>query len=147
LGGVSLNDARRRVLYAREQDLGLDDFARVLAETTLGPTRPLDDRPRLQRMLAGANFILTARLDQPGRPLVGVARGVTDFAWCCYIAELAVSEKAQRLGIGKGLLDEARRLLGPQVTLTLVSVPEAVDFYERAGMQLVPNTFKYQRES
>ena len=134
------------VLYAREQDLSVDAFVQVLSETTLGPTRPLADRPRMQQMLAGANLILTARLDRPDRRLVGLARCVTDFAWICYVSELAVSESAQGLGIGRGLLDEARRLCGPEVTVTLVSVPEAVGFYERVGMAPAPNTFKYPRE-
>ncbi len=146
MSGVPLINPRPRVLYAREQDLSVEAFAQLLSETTLGPTRPLDDQPRLRQMLAGANLILTARLDRPDRRIVGIARGVTDFAWCCYIAELAVSASAQGLGIGKGLLDEARRQLGPTVTLTLVSVPEAVGFYQRAGMEPVPDTFKYQRE-
>ncbi len=57
--------------------------------------------------------------------MVGVARGVTDHVWCCYIAELAVVASAQGLGSGQGLLAEARRLLGPQVSLILVYVPNA----------------------
>lgn len=138
-------EQQARVLYAREQDLPVDAFSGLLAETTLGPTRPLADRERMQRMLDGAALILTARLDEPGRRLVGIARCVTDFAWICYVSELAVSESAQGLGIGRGLLDEARRVCGPTVTVTLVSVPEAVGFYERAGMAPVADAFKYQR--
>ena len=92
-------------------------------------------------MLSAAGLILTARLEQPGYPLVGVARGITDFSWCCYICELAVSASAQGLGIGKGLLDEARRQLGPGVSVMLASVPEAVGFYERVGWRGPPFFF------
>lgn len=141
-----MTSIRPRVLYAREQDLPVEAFCTLLSETTLGPTRPLADRPRMQQMLDGAGLILTARLDEPGRRLVGVARCVTDFAWICYVSELAVSESAQGLGIGKGLLDEARRFCGPAVTVTLVSVPAAVGFYQRIGMVPVADAFKYQRE-
>jgi GNAT superfamily N-acetyltransferase len=98
-------------------------------------------------MLAGANLILTARLDEPGGDtLVGVARGITDHCWACYLTELAVSRSVQGFGIGKGLLQEARRQLGPQVSLMLASVPEAVGFYERIGMPRMPDTFWYRRE-
>lgn len=137
---------RPGILYASEPALDVAEFQRVLAESGLGATRPVDDESRLRAMLSGANLIVTARLDQPGRPLVGAARGITDFSWCCYLCELAVSASAQGLGIGKGLLDEARRQLGPQVSLILASVPEAVGFYERIGMPRMPDAFWYKRE-
>jgi ribosomal protein S18 acetylase RimI-like enzyme len=135
-----------RVLYAREPGLTAAEFRAVLADCTLGAIRPIDDEARLQAMLEGADLIVTARRDAPGFPLVGVARCVTDFSWCCFLSDLAVSTSAQGLGIGKGLLDEARRHLGPTVSLFLVSVPEAVGFYERAGMAGTPNTFCYKRD-
>lgn len=103
------------VLYAREPALDIAEFRRVLVESGLGETRPVDDDTRLQAMLTGANLVLTARLDVEGKPLIGVARALTDFSWVCYISELAVSQSAQGLGIGKGLMDEARRQLGPSV--------------------------------
>ena len=42
-------------------------------------------------------------------------------------------------------MDEARRQLGPKVSLMLISVPEAAGFYERAGMERVADTFWYRR--
>jgi ribosomal protein S18 acetylase RimI-like enzyme len=135
-----------RIRYGREQDLDVAEFRRVLIHSGIGRIRPVDDEPRLQAMITGANLIVTARLEQPGRPLVGVGRGVTDSVWCCYLSDLAVSPSAQGLGVGKGLLDEARRQLGPQVSLYLASVPEAVGFYERAGMTRIADAFSYKRE-
>ena len=134
-----------RVLYATEPRLEVGEFRRVLVESGLGASRPVEDEGRLRQMLAGAGIIVTARLDQPGAPLVGVARGISDMAWSCYIAELAVSASVQGLGIGKGLLDEVRRQLGDGVSVILLSVPEAVGFYQRAGMTRVPNAFWYRR--
>ncbi|WP_343713633.1 GNAT family N-acetyltransferase [Inquilinus sp.] len=135
-----------RILYGREQDLNVAEFRRVLVESGLGRIRPVDDEPRLQAMIDGANLIVTARLNQPGRPLVGFGRAVTDTVWCCYLSDLAVSPSAQGLGVGRGLLDEARRQLGPSVSLYLISVPEAVGFYERAGMTRLIDAFSYKRE-
>ncbi len=102
------------VVYANEPCLDVDAFCRVLLESGLGATRPTGDRPRMQQMLDQADLVVTARLDRLDRALVGVARSITDFSWCCYLSELAVSSDAQGLGVGKGLLDETRRLLGPQ---------------------------------
>jgi ribosomal protein S18 acetylase RimI-like enzyme len=135
-----------KVLYASEPMLDVAEFRRVLVESGLGETRPIDDEARLKTMLDRANLVLTARLDRPDRQLVGVARGVTDFSWVCYISELAVSASAQGLGIGKGLMDEARRQLGPSVAISLISMPDAVGFYERIGMTRMSDAFWFSRK-
>ena len=135
-----------RVIYAREATLGVDEFKRVLMESGLGTTRPVSDDVRLEAMLGNSNFILTARLDEPTRPLVGIARSVTDFAWCCYLSDLAVSAAMQGRGIGRGLMDEMRRQLGAGVSIILISLPDAVSFYERAGLAKLPTAFWYKRE-
>ncbi|MBZ9908964.1 GNAT family N-acetyltransferase [Mesorhizobium sp. BR115XR7A] len=149
------------VLYARELALGIPEFRRVLVESGLGEVRPVDDEARLKAMLEGASLIVTARLDMPrldragldmagldmgGRPLIGVARCLTDFSWVCYISDLAVSAKAQGLGIGKGLMDEVARQLGPSVAISLISMPDAVGFYERIGMKRMPDAFWISRQ-
>lgn len=135
-----------QILYAREPALDIAEFRHVLVESGLGETRPVDDDARLQAMLSGANLVLTARLDVEGKPLIGVARALTDFSWVCYISELAVSQSAQGLGIGKGLMDEARRQLGPSVAISLISMPDAVGFYERIGMTHMPDAFWFSRK-
>ena len=137
---------RPTILYAREPTLPVAEFRRVLIESGLGALRPVDDAARLQAMLDGAGLIVTARLDSPGRPVVGVARSITDGAWCCYLSDLAVCASAQRMGIGQGLLDETRRQIGPGVTLLLISVDDAVGFYERAGMTRLHTAFWRRRE-
>ena len=136
-----------KVLYASEPKLDVAEFRRVLVDSTLGETRPVDDEARLQAMLSGANLVLTARLDIEGRPLIGVARAITDFSWVCYISELAVAQSAQGLGIGKGLMDAARRELGPFVAISLISMPDAVGFYERIGMKRMADAFWFSRTS
>jgi ribosomal protein S18 acetylase RimI-like enzyme len=133
------------ILYAHEPRLDVDEFCRVLLDSGLGATRPTGDRPRMQQMLDEADLVVTARLDHPDRSLVGVARSITDFSWCCYLSELAVSSAAQGLGVGKGLIDETRRLLGPRVSLVLASMPESVGFYERIGMPRQPDAFWFKR--
>ncbi len=133
------------ILYGCEPNLDVDDFCRVLLESGLGATRPTNDRARMQQMLTQADVIVTARLDRADRLLVGVARSITDFSWCCYLSELAVSTAAQGMGVGKGLIDETRRLLGPRVSLILASMPESVGFYERIGMPRQADAFWFKR--
>jgi ribosomal protein S18 acetylase RimI-like enzyme len=133
------------VLYAAEPGLDVDEFCRVLLESGLGATRPTGDRPRMRQMLDQADLVVAARLDRPDRALIGVARSITDFSWCCYLSELAVSPSAQGLGVGKGLIDETRRLIGPRVSLVLASMPDSVGFYERIGMPRQPDAFWFKR--
>ena len=142
---VAAMSSQPNVVYAREEAVTLVEFRQVLVESGLGASRPTADEGRLQAMLAGSDLLVTARLDQPDRRLVGIARGVSDFAWCCYLSEVAVASGAQGLGVGRGLLDEARRQLGPAVSLILVSVPEATGFYGRVGMARIPDAFWFRR--
>jgi ribosomal protein S18 acetylase RimI-like enzyme len=128
---------------AHEPDLDVREFRRVLIDSGLGGIRPVDDLERLQQMLDAADVVLAAR-DAEGR-LVGVARCITDFSWCAYLSDLAVSASAQGLGAGRALLEGLRNHLGPRVTLALQSVPTAVGFYERAGMARMADTFCLRR--
>ena len=135
-----------KVLYANEPALDVAEFRRVLVQSGLGKVRPVDDEARLKAMLDIANLVLTARLDRPDRQLVGVARGMTDFSWVCYIADLAISSTAQGLGVGKGMMDEVQRQLGPSVAISLISMPDAVGFYERIGMTRMTDAFWFSRK-
>ncbi len=80
------------ITYARELGLAAADYILVLGNTTMRSRRPLANPARIQKMLDGANFIVSAREDGE---LVGLARCITDFAWICYCAELAVREDHQ----------------------------------------------------
>lgn len=128
---------------ACEPGLDVHEFRRVLIDSGLGRIRPVDDLERLQQMLDAADVVLTVR-DRAGH-LVGVARCITDFSWCAYLSDLAVSASAQGLGAGRALLEALRDHLGPRVTLALQSVPTAVGFYERAGMARMADTFCLRR--
>lgn len=137
---------RATVLYDVEPTLDAASFRRVLDESGLGAIRPTGDIARLQAMLSAADLVVTARLDIAGTPLVGVARCLTDNAWCCWLSDLAVVKSAQAMGVGRGLLGEVRRRIGPSIALFLASVPDAAAFYERAGMERIADAFWYRRE-
>lgn len=97
-----------------------------------GISRPIDDLPRLTQMLQHANLMVSAR-DQ-GR-LVGFARALTDFSYCCYVSDLAVARDYQRRGIGAELLRAMQNKLGKEVMMCLLSALEAMPYYPKVGFQ------------
>jgi GNAT superfamily N-acetyltransferase len=130
------------IVYARDPTISVDDYVDVVGNSALGSNRPLGDRERVAAMLAGADLIVTARLD--GR-CVGLARCLTDFAWVAYCADLAVHGDFQGRGIGRALLEKCREELGDGVGMALLSMPDAKAFYDRVGpaMGLLRNDDAY----
>jgi predicted N-acetyltransferase YhbS len=76
---------------------------------------------------------------------VGVSRAVTDYAYCCYLSDLAVDAAYQRRGIGKRLIDETHARAGKETTLILVAAPKAETYYPRIGMQHHPSCWTIPR--
>jgi ribosomal protein S18 acetylase RimI-like enzyme len=130
------------ITYAVEPDLTAQEFRDVLIASTLAERRPANDLPRLEKMLRQADLIITAR---DGAKLVGISRAITDFAYCCYLSDLAVDTAYQRQGIGKRLIDETRVRAGESTALLLVAAPAAEDYYPRIGMQPVKSCWAIPR--
>ena len=120
------------ITYAQEQSLTARDYIAVVGSTYMAERRPVSNPVRIAKILAGSNMIVTAR-EESGE-IVGVLRGVSDGEWVCYVADLAVRDGHQRKGIGTGLLDKCKSILGPGMGIVLVAYPEAVDYYRRIGM-------------
>ena len=68
-----------------------------------------------------------------GELLVGVARSVTDFEYCCYLSDLAVDEKYQKRGIGKELIRLTQSRLGSKAKIILLAAPKAEGYYGKVG--------------
>ncbi|ACS99399.1 GNAT family N-acetyltransferase [Paenibacillus sp. JDR-2] len=107
-----------------------------------GIKRPVDDLARIQKMIDNADLILSA---WDGEELVGIARAVTDFSYCCYLSDLAVSKTHQRLGIGTELVNRLREHIGEEVALLLLSAPSAMDYYPQIGFNKAENAFLIKR--
>jgi GNAT superfamily N-acetyltransferase len=131
------------LVYAREASLGEDEFIDVLRRSGLAERRPVDDRARIAAMLAHANLVVTARANGL---LVGVSRALADFAYCCYVSDLAVDRALQRQGIGRALLERTRAEAGPGSMLLLLSAPAAMAYYPRIGMETAENAFIFHRK-
>ncbi|MGB5530163.1 MAG: GNAT family N-acetyltransferase [Ignavibacteriaceae bacterium] len=119
------------IVYKVENALDPSEFNKVLIKSTLAERRPVDDYDRIKKMCDNANLIVTARID--GK-LIGVARSITDFAYCTYLSDLAVDTKYQNQGIGKKLIEETKRA-APQAKIILLSAPAAIDYYLKIGMK------------
>ena len=95
-------------------------------------------------MLAHTDVLITA---WDADLLVGVSRAHTDFSFCCYLADLAVDEAYQKLGIDKKLIELTHEKASHQTTLILLSAPAAIDYYPKVGMNKAENCFVIQRKS
>jgi ribosomal protein S18 acetylase RimI-like enzyme len=119
----------RMILYRVKSELDVNEVIDVLRSSTLGARRPIDDVERMGAMLRRANLIVTAWDDER---LVGIARSLSDFAFCTYLSDLAVRAEYQRKGIGKELLRRTQAE-GGQATVFLFAAPAAVDYYRHIG--------------
>lgn len=130
------------ILYQRER-VSAAEFADILNRSGLGERRPVNDLSRLQRMLDGANLVITARMENT--QIVGIARSLTDWSYACYLSDLAVDVALQGNGIGKRLIELTRKYAGEESMCLLVSAPDAVGFYERIGIPSTDKAFLYPR--
>lgn len=128
------------VTYLRTDALTVDiNQARELYRaSTLGERRPIDDDARFTAMVRNANLIFTA---WDGELLVGIARSLSDFAHCTYLADLAVRVSHQRQGIGKELMRLTQEAGGAGTNLILLAAPAAVDYYPRVGFTNHPSAW------
>ena len=133
------------IRYERARTLDADAFIAVRHASGLAERRPVGDRDRIGRMLSGAGLIVTA-VDEASGSLVGVARSITDFAYCCYLSDLAVDRAWQGRGIGTRLIETTRAEAGAEAMCLLIAAPEAERFYEAIGMPREPRAFLYPRE-
>jgi hypothetical protein len=118
------------IIYNRESDLDPEEFKSVLIRSTLGERRPVNDHERMKKMISNANLIITAR---ENGLLIGVARSVSDFAFCTYLSDLAVDVAYQKGGIGRELIRRTK-LEAPEAKLILLAAPAARGYYPKIGM-------------
>ena len=120
------------ISYQVELSLELNEFQSILEDSGLSARRPMEDPLLLERMLLGSNLLITARSEGQ---LVGFLRGLSDFCYRSFIADLAVAHSYQRKGIGRQLIQVARNQV-PEARLFLFSAEDAASFYEKLGFHL-----------
>ena len=120
------------ISYQVELSLELNEFQSILEDSGLSVRRPMENLPLLERMIKGSNLLITARSD--GK-LVGLLRGLSDFCYRSFIADLAVAHAYQGKGIGRQLIQEARNQ-APEARIFLFSAEDAAPFYKKLGFHL-----------
>ena len=118
--------------------LSVEQYRTLLNRTTLGVRRPLNESERIDSMLKHANLIISA---WDNDELIGVARSLTDFSYCCYLADLAVRDDYQKQGIGQTLIQQTQNVLHPKAKLILLAAPQAVDYYPHIGFEQHPSAW------
>ena len=118
--------------------LSVEQYRTLLNRTTLGERRPLNESERVESMLKHANLIISA---WDNDELIGVARSLTDFSYCCYLADLAVRDDFQKQGIGQALIQQTQNALHPKAKLILLAAPQAVDYYPHIGFEQHPSAW------
>ncbi|MFJ1411596.1 GNAT family N-acetyltransferase [Capnocytophaga canimorsus] len=110
-----------------------------------GIRRPIDNVARIEKMYVNSNIIITA---WENKKLVGVARALTDFSYCCYLSDLAVRQEYQSEGIGKQLIEEVKKAIGTteEISLLLLSAPNAMEYYPKVGFEAIENGFIIKRK-
>ena len=121
-----------------DRKLNASQFVDILRRSTLAERRPVDDGECIEQMLRHADLLVTAWRNEM---LVGVARSVTDYGYCCYLSDLAVDAQYQRQGIGQLLIDATQAALAPSCTLILLSAPNAATYYPRVGFSQHPSAW------
>lgn len=120
------------ISYQVELSLDFIEFQFILEDSGLSERRPMEDPQLLERMIKGANLLITARSEGQ---LVGLLRGLSDFCYRSFIADLAVARSFQRKGIGRQLIQVARNQ-APEARLILFSAEGAAPFYKKLGFHL-----------
>lgn len=108
-----------------------------------GLRRPVDDLNRLKKMIDNADILITA---WDGEKLVGIARGLTDQSFCCYLSDLAVDKEYQNNGIGHDLINQVEQYIGEECSLVLLSPTEAMEYYPKLGFEKTDNAFIIPRK-
>lgn len=129
--------------YKINEPVSTEQFVSLLADSTLGERRPIDDRACMAGMITNSNLTVTAwDRDQ----LVGISRCMTDFHYACYLSDLAVSKSYQNMGIGKQLQIRTQQQLGPRCKLILIAAPAANSYYQALGYSDNPRCWVLERE-
>lgn len=130
------------ILLQVEKNLSLEEYISILNSSGLGKRRPMHDPDHLKRMIQGSNLLVTAR--EEGE-LVGFLRGLSDYCYRCFIADLAIAKDFQRKGVGSEIL-KFTRSLAPGARMFLFAAEDAESFYQKLGFKAHEHCYQLKPE-
>jgi len=142
-GVICTKEYNLNIEYKLNQNITSSEFIEVLKNSTLSKRRPIDDLKTIKGMIENADIIVTATIDEK---IIGVARAVTDFNYCCYLSDLAVDEQYQKNGIGKKLISKVQEQLNDKCKIILLSAPDATEYYPKIGFTQHNSTWTLGRQ-
>jgi N-acetylglutamate synthase-like GNAT family acetyltransferase len=119
------------IKYKLNPKLTTNEFIDILNRSTLAKRRPIDDKECIDGMIENADIIVVAIHND--NKIIGVARAVTDYNYCCYLSDLAVDKKYQKNGIGKQLISKVQEQLNHKCKIILLAAPDATEYYSKIG--------------
>lgn len=129
------------ITYGKRSTLRTDDVINLFASS--GIVRPISQPSRINEMISNSDFIYTA---WENNKLVGIARCVTDFSYCCYLSDLAVHKEYQNKKIGETLIKHVENEIGDEVSLVLLASESALGYYPKVGFDKAENAFIKKRK-
>lgn len=128
------------ITYKDSKEIKPEDISKVFMKS--GIKRPYQDLDRLERMINNSDILITAWEDEK---IIGMARAVTDYSYCCYLSDLAVDKDYQKSGIGQHLINRVREIIGEECSLVLLAAPGAVEYYPKVGFTQTDKAFVIKR--
>ncbi|MDC8104097.1 GNAT family N-acetyltransferase [Chryseobacterium sp. PTM-20240506] len=130
------------IIYKLNKEIEIEKIIALLFDSDYLPIEDMNDKIRLQKMFTNANLIVSA---WDNTKLVGIARSLCDFSYCCYLSDLCVDLQYRNLNIGKKLIELTKESAGNECKLILHSNANAFKFYEKIGMKNISEAFIIQR--
>ena len=137
-----------KILYTVNESVTPEEVGEVFRAS--GIRRPSNDPGRIAKMISNANLMISnANLivcARDSQKLVGIARALTDFSYCCYISDLAVDRAYSGKGIGKELLRKVQEAAGEEAMILLLSTSKSESYYPRIGFKKAENAWRIPRK-
>lgn len=114
--------------------MSFEEYYDFLKRSDLGSQYPQENfEKRIRKLLTTRSVAITARNSQ--RKLIGVAFGITDFAYFLFLTDLGVDRSYTKQGIGSELMVRILEAVGGEDEITVVTVAneKATDFYKKCG--------------